>query len=411
MADKKKKKEKKYADKLNSAKNSRLSYTLYIWLFVLFAKIRYHLRIDKKDLKGKKGPFLVLGNHTSWLDFLYFAGCVYPRPLNVVVASNIFYRSFLRKVMEGYGVIPKKQFASDFTCIKLIKKFLDNGSSVLLFPEGRITVDGTTGYIAPSIGKLVKWLGYPVVRGITVGSYVTRPKWGNKRPGFVKLTVEEILSKENIEKMTAGEIADLVTEKLEYNDNKSFVERGSRLIGCNMAEGMEKLLYKCPNCGAEFKNISHRKQLVCQHCNNTVIYGHDAMLHPKTDKDICFTYINDWYDYQRKCVKEEVAKENFEVTEKVVLQLNSEKLKSFVNVGCGELTVNREGIAYVGTMNKEQTSMIFSLKNHPTVAYKIGQNIEIAEDENIYKFVFEHGLLSTKTVLIIEELYKLYCTD
>ena len=38
--------------------------------------------------------------------------------------------------------------------------------------EGRITVDGSTGYIAPSIGKLIKFLNCPVIKGITVGSYL-----------------------------------------------------------------------------------------------------------------------------------------------------------------------------------------------------------------------------------------------
>lgn len=101
-------------------------------------KIRYGFKVDKSAIKGLKGPFLVLGNHTSWVDFLYFSNCVYPHPMNVVVTSNVFYMKFLGKLFTDFGAIPKKQFTSDFSCIKHIKRNLDNGNSVLLFPEGAL---------------------------------------------------------------------------------------------------------------------------------------------------------------------------------------------------------------------------------------------------------------------------------
>ena len=144
-------------------------------LFKVVGKIRYGFKVDKSAIKGLKGPFLVLGNHTSWVDFLYFSNCVYPHPVNVVVTSNVFYMKFLGKVFTDFGAIPKKQFTSDFSCIKHIKRNLDNGNSVLLFPEGRITVDGSTGYIAPSIGNLIKFLDCTGVAGVTPGGYTGGP--------------------------------------------------------------------------------------------------------------------------------------------------------------------------------------------------------------------------------------------
>ena len=225
-------------------------------LFKVVGSIRYGFKVDKSAIKGLKGPFLVLGNHTSWVDFLYFSNCVYPHPVNVVVTSNVFYMKFLGKVFTDFGAIPKKQFTSDFSCIKHIKRNLDNGNSVLLFPEGRITVDGSTGYIAPSIGKLIKFLNCPVIKGITVGSYVTRPKWGKKRPGKVTLKMEPLLSTDDIGDMSNEEIYEYILKNFSYDDNVAFKEQNRKVYGLRLAETLEKLLYKCPRCGAEFKNES-----------------------------------------------------------------------------------------------------------------------------------------------------------
>ena len=49
--------------------NMRL-YRFCARLFKVVGKIRYGFKVDKSAIKGLKGPFLVLGNHTSWVDFL-----------------------------------------------------------------------------------------------------------------------------------------------------------------------------------------------------------------------------------------------------------------------------------------------------------------------------------------------------
>ena len=223
--------------------NMRL-YRFCARLFKVVGRIRYGFKVDKSAIKGLKGPFLVLGNHTSWVDFLYFSNCVYPHPVNVVVTSNVFYMKFLGKLFTDFGAIPKKQFTSDFSCIKHIKRNLDNGNSVLLFPEGRITVDGSTGYIAPSIGKLIKFLNCPVIKGITVGSYVTRPKWGKKRPGKVTLKMEPLLSTDDIGDMSNEEIYEYILKNFSYDDNVAFKEQNRKVYGLRLAETLEKLLYK-----------------------------------------------------------------------------------------------------------------------------------------------------------------------
>lgn len=403
--------EKEKAKKKGKVKKAHINYLMYyalIPLLIIMAKVKYGLKTDRSALRGKKGPFLVLGNHTSPIDFCFFNGCVFPKPLNYVVAQNMYYRNFYRMILTSFHTIPKQQFAADFNCIKQIKRYLDNKTSVLIFPEGRVTADGTTGYIAPSIGKLVKWLGYPVISGITKGGYISNPKWGRKRAGKVRLKMEQILSREDIERMSANEISDFIIEKLQYNDNLSQIEDNRRVKGYRIAEGLEKLLYKCPKCGAECAHESALREMHCTKCGNSVTYTNEGPVVANKEGDVAFERIDQWFKYERDCVNAEIQDPEFELSDKVNLNMIDESEHLFKKVGEGIVRLNKDGVFYKGTKHGEEVELHFSLDNLPTVAYRIGFDFEITERGDIFRFEFTERLISTKYSLSIEELYQKY---
>ena len=383
--------------------NKGLYYTLMPVLIGL-SKLIIGVKTDKSALKGVDGPYLIIGNHTSPIDFLYFTAGVYPEPVNFVVAENMIYRRVYGRFISSYGTIKKKQFTADFSCIKQIKKNIDAGTHVLLFPEGRVSIDGTTGYIAPSIGKLIKFLGCTVVAGVTHGGYTGTPKWGKMRRTKVTLKLKPILSKKEIKELSAGAIANIVTNSLRFDDNRYLVEEKRKITRCaRRAKGLEKILYKCPNCGAEFKNITHGNVMKCTACGNEIKYGRDGILHLINGKT--FDFISDWYAFERDDIKKQVADENFELSGKVDLYINNEKLKKFNKVGHGVLSVSKDGINYKGE-DGEYKTLRFKIENRDTIAFRMGVNLEVSEDDNIYRFAFTEGLYSTKFVLAIEELHK-----
>ena len=399
------------ADK--SRKNDKKTINMFLYrtlmpVLIGLSKIIVGVRTDKSALKGVKGPYLIVGNHTSPIDFLYFTAGVYPKPINFVVAENMIYRKVYGAFIRSFGTIKKKQFTADFQCIKQIKKNIDAGTHVLLFPEGRVSIDGTTGYIAPSIGKLIKFLNCPVIKGITVGSYVTRPKWGKKRPGKVTLKMEPLLSTDDIGDMSNEEIYEYILKNFSYDDNVAFKEQNRKVYGLRLAETLEKLLYKCPRCGAEFKNESKYRTFRCTACGNTVKYNSNGTLSPSGENDKCFEFVSEWYKFQRDEVKKEVENPDYSFEENVTLLLTDDKTHRFEEAGKGKIVLDKNGITYVGTKCGQEVSRTFGLKNHPTVAYKLAQNIEIAEDNEIFKFVFENGFHTAKFVLAVEELHKKY---
>ena len=175
-----------------------------------------------------------------------------------------------------------------------------------------------------------------------------------------------------------------------------------------LAETLEKLLYKCPRCGAEFKNESKYRTFRCTACGNTVKYNTDGTLSPSGENDKCFEFVSEWYKFQRDEVKKEVENPDYSFEENVTLLLTDDKTHRFEEAGKGKIVLDKNGITYVGTKCGQEVSRTFGLKNHPTVAYKLAQNIEIAEDNEIFKFVFENGFHTAKFVLAVEELHKKY---
>lgn len=397
-----------YKTKKNTTKKMRVNgflFYTFMPVLIVLARMIYGVKIDKSAIKKQKGPFLVLGNHSSPIDFLFYCGSIYPKKITFVVASNMYYTKLYGTFIKMYHCISKRQFTADFNCIKMIKRYLDSGTSVLLFPEGRVTIDGTTGDISPTIGKLVKWLNYPVVTGVTDGGYVSRPKWGKARNVKVRLKVEQIMSADDIKNMTQEEIYKVIKVRLQHNDNQVVIDNGWKIKGRNIAEGLEKVLYKCPKCGAEFQNVTKGDFMTCKTCGNSVQYCRDGRLRAADDGSKCFELINEWNEFQRKDLRRQIEDENFALTDRVRFVLSKPSIGQFSDEGEGVLSVSKEGIVYNGD---NKTSYSFKIQNHPSLAFVMGENIEISEDENIYRFEFIQGLYSTKYVLAIEELYKKY---
>lgn len=395
---------KKNKKKNKEIKISGVLFYLLMPVLIILSRIIYGVKIDKSRIKRLKGPFLVLGNHTTPIDFLFFTGSIYPKKMTFVVASNMYYTKVYGSIIRKYNCIPKRQFTADFSCIKLIKKFMDSGTSVLLFPEGRVTIDGTTGNISDSIGKLVKWLNYPVIAGITSGGYASNPKWGKARKAKIRVKMDSVLSKEDIGKLSADEITAVIREKLRHNDNRTIIDNGWRINGTKLAVGLEKLLYKCPKCGAEFKNTTKGDYITCQACGNRVKYCHSGKLQAVSEGGKAYELINEWADYQRDGIRAQVENPDFVLSDKVKFVINNPKTNEFTDIGEGILSVSKEGIHY----RDEKNEYSFKIENHQSLAFKMGDDLEVSEEENIYRFIFLDGAYSTKYVMAIEAIYNKY---
>lgn len=333
----------------------------------------------------------------------------------------------------------QKQYFADLACIKNIKKYLDQGISVLICPEGKVSANGVTGAIAPSIARLVQWLGYPVGVIKMQGASLARPKWAYNlrfvRRGRVVTNCDMLFTKEEAKSLSKEEIYQKICGALYQNEHKWQVENGIIFKGSRYAEGLDRLLYRCPKCGSEFEMSSSGSHLKCNRCGNDVVYGYDGRLVPQGD-GVCPERIDLWYDEQRALVAKEVQNGEFKLSNTVNLFVENELNNGYRFVANGVLTLDKDKLCFdtdwqerpVGVKSKygvnnmsldfdtangtekvedEFKHVEFVVSRCDTVANLPGSAVDMYDDKHVYRFMFDKVMAATKYALCIEEAYKL----
>jgi 1-acyl-sn-glycerol-3-phosphate acyltransferase len=153
---------------------------------------------DKLD-----GPYILLSNHESFNDFYYLYKLPHKRkPLYVV---NRYYCTmpFLSFLSRRVGMIPKKLFFDDMVTPVRIMRTLKKGFPVIIYPEGRLSIDGRTNRLTEGGGAFYRRLGVHIVLVRVNGAFYEKPKWRKRRyltP--VSVTVERIITKEEAASMS-----------------------------------------------------------------------------------------------------------------------------------------------------------------------------------------------------------------
>ena len=113
---------------MNYKKPNIFFYRLTQGLAWFIATFVFHRKFVRNEIKGKKGPFVVIANHQAKLDFTTLIGAT-SRPMSIVV-SNSFYQSMpIKKLLDYLGMIPKQQFQTTITDLKNAENLV-NGSTV-----------------------------------------------------------------------------------------------------------------------------------------------------------------------------------------------------------------------------------------------------------------------------------------
>lgn len=277
-----------------------------------------------------KPPFVVVANHCGFVDV---GGMVMMLKNNcgsfVISVTQMAQWPGLIKQM---GVLAKKQFTVDVNLIKEIKYVLGKGRPVIIYPEAKLSVVGKPNVIKPAVAKLIKLLKVPLVTVRFDGSYLHQPRWSKiKRFCPVNTTVKVAVTEEEIGKISVDEIHRRIVENLTFDDYQYQLDNKISIDIPDLAVGLENILYKCPECGAEYQMTSASNELVCSHCGAKVTMNEYGQLVGGK-----FSKVTDWYDWQAECARAELAAGNFEYRHDFV----AEELvgKKYVPLGDARLT-------------------------------------------------------------------------
>lgn len=137
---------------------------LFFLLFVKpFMAIFIGLRVYGKHNLPKDHPFIIIVNHSSHLDTLSLLS-VFPikdlHRIQPVAAADYFNRnpfiSFLTHKLFNILTIPRSGINKENNPVQLMKKALEQGNSLIVYPEGTRSLTGEIGRFRPGIAHLIK---------------------------------------------------------------------------------------------------------------------------------------------------------------------------------------------------------------------------------------------------------------
>lgn len=343
-------------------------------------------------------PSIVISNHTSFFDFLYVMWAFKYQPINFVVARKYYETKPLSKILKLGHTIPKSLFQADTMAMKQMLETIKGGGVIGVFPEGQISITGVTLPFVSGIGKFVKKVGVFVYAVKTTGAYLKDPPWTLlKRKGRVDSELLVALTPQEIMKLSIEEIENKLYQTIFTNP---FIGNHEHFKGKNLAHGLEIILYLCPNCHSEGKMIGVQDELVCEECKFSYHVQADGWLHHQEQS----INIHEAYMHQREYEKEKITKAVdflYEIKVAVETIVN----QTYEIASRGTLRLMKDAIAYESL---DEYQFIIPTNVVRNVPFDAGRNFQVYLHNQLYQFIPEKPYLTTKAVIIIEELYKLH---
>ena len=358
---------------------------------------------------GKKEAAFFLMNHSSFIDLEIVASILYPRHFNIVTTTD----GFIGKgwLMRQIGCIPTKKFTADTTTVRdilhVVKKL---NSSIVMFPEAGYTLDGTATTLPNTLGKCVKMLGIPLVMIKTYGAFSRDPLYNNlqRRKVDVSATVEYLLSKDEVEALSCEEIDSIIQQQFTFDSFRWQKENNIKISEGFRADGLERILYKCPDCKSEGNMIGKGITVKCNSCGATHELSEYGELIPINTKNT-FPFVSDWYKWEREEVRKEIEAGTYSLDTDVDIWISLDTKKLY-DVGEGHLVHNEKGFILTGS-DGQISYEHKPLASHSICAdfnfYEVGDVIALANPECIYYcFPKDQKIPVAKVRLAAEEIYK-----
>lgn len=372
-------------------------------------KIKFSYTTERMELV-KDEPCLILMNHSSFTDMKLAYGIFYPKKMGIVTSVDAM-TGILGKLMRLLGCTPTHKYIPDLSLIKDIEYMLKkNKTSVLMYPEAGYSFDGCTTTLPRKLGVLMKRLGVPVVTVITQGAFHRDPLYNMLQIRDVKVSahVKCLATAEEVKEKSVEELDALLDEAFSFDnfawqrDNRVSIDVPYR------ADGLHRILYKCPHCGSENSLEGKGIHLTCHACAKRWTmdeYGQLAANKGETE----YAHIPDWYRWQRECVRKELEEGTYRLDTdvEIAVQVN---LDGVCMIGDGHLVQDSEGFYLTGAEGQLEyyQSPVYSHTLYSDYYwYEIGDVIGIGDNEFSY-FCFPKSNVSvTKARLATEELYKM----
>lgn len=349
--------------------------SLYYDIFFAVIKILHIGRkkpvVDDALLNEAEAPYILLSNHETSEDYSYLHYLANAKNPSCLIKENYCNIPLFKSIVKHCGFIPKKLFTTDFRAAMKLRSLIKKGHPVLIYPEGRLSPDGRTNKIVERGGEFYKKLDIDIVLVKIEGAYYVKPKWRKRTYNTdVDVTVKRVLKRSEIATMAGEELDRIIYETL-YTDASLLTNHRYRQR--DKAAGLERLLYRCADCGALYTTSGKGNSLTCHSCG--AVHTLDERYH-FTDP---VKTIPAYYDAIRAMEEKEL--DSLTLSSKVRMKAFSGKGKTLKNEE-GEATLDKDCFRY----KSASTEFTVPVETLPALEYKPGKSFELYHGGNLYCF-------------------------
>lgn len=225
------------------------------------------------------GAYLLIGHHVSGFDPIII-NAFSKRLIRFLYTTANNTKPMRARMLHMLGMIPFEKKSGDFNAVRRLKRLVDEGKPVGIYPEGEATWDGVAKGCIPSTAKLVKLLDVPVYGVRYEGAYLSKPRWSQHiKRGRVYMTTFPIMSRDDIKDYSIEQIQERMDGAIFHNEWEWQEDHHVTYRGIRRAEYIERLLYKCPECDQYNTLRSHGNRFSCRNCGVTYLYTNKGTVH------------------------------------------------------------------------------------------------------------------------------------
>ena len=253
-------------------------------------------RLEHEDLH-MDGPVLLISNHVTNWDPLLVAMSLRDKQMYYVASEHIFRLGLITRILNWlFAPIPRRKASSGADTAWACIRHLRAGRSICLFAEGECCWDGRSASVVPATGKLAKLSKATLVTYRLEGGYLTFPRWARKiRRGRMYGHPVNIYSPDQLKAMDPEEIEAAINRDIYEDAIVRQSEAPVKFRSSAPADGLERGLYLCPECGRIGTLGTKGDRIFCD-CGFSVRYTAEGSFSPAAP----FAGFAEWDTYQRR---------------------------------------------------------------------------------------------------------------
>ena len=367
---------------------SRWLYSLILHTLHGLTRILLRSRVIKNaEIADIKGPIIVLGNHPSYLDPVFMAASLWPRPIHFLTSATFFRKPLIRHILQRVRAIPKVQFRTDTQALKHMLRVIAAGEVLGIYPEGQRSPDGAAQPIDEAIGKLVYRSACTVVVVKTYGAYLSWPRWSTSwiRRGRVEASSQILFRPEDFKLLDAAAVQKIITEAISFNEYDWQRERNIRFRSRAPAMSLHHLCHACPACDRDLVIEASGKTLRCRACGMTAEMDACGFLHRIDSEGIVPESPLAWHQWQIGRFNDQTV----EVSQPGCLAVVEENQAELKDQRRGTIILTAEELVF--QPDDHQTPVHFPIYNRAGFSADFGHHFELVLADRHYRLIPDNG--------------------